>query len=101
MVKQRKHYQVKPLYYHNFQKYFLFKVMRKSLHSNHKQLSWIRLSFIQVQGGNKSSKVFFISQAKLACPLNYSTSVPRKTFLLSRFSFIKYFDSLTLGILLK
>ena len=101
MVKQRKHYQVKPIYYYRFQKYFLSKIIYKSLQSNHKQLSLIRLSFVQKQVKNKSDKVFFITQAKLACPINYSTSVPRKALLLSRFSFIKYLDSLTLGILLK
>ena len=101
MVKQRRHYQTKPIFYYNFQKDFLRKIVNKSLYLNHKQLSWIRLSFIQKQNNNKSDKRFFISHAKLACPIGYSTSVPRKTFLLSRFSCIKYLDSLTVGVFLK
>lgn len=101
MVKQRRHYQNKPIYYNIFQKHFLAITVTKSLRVNHKQLSWTRLSFIQMQTKKKSSKLFFISQAKLVCPLGYSTSVPRKTLLLSRFSFVKYLDSLTLGVLLK
>ena len=101
MLKQRRHYQNKPIYYNIFQKRFLSITVANSLQLNHKQLSWIRLSFIQTQTKKKSSKLFFISQAKLACPLGYSTSVPRKALLLSRFSFIKYLDSLTLGVLLK
>ena len=101
MIKQRKHYQVKPLLYYKFKKSFLIKVLQKSLQQNHKQQSWIRLSFIQTQIYYKSNKSFFISHAKLACPINYSTSVPRKAILVSRFSLVKYLDSLALGVVLK
>ena len=101
MVKQRKHYQTKPIFYYNFQKDFLKKIVEKSLYMNHKQLGWVRLSFIQRQGNSKVDERFFISHAKLACPIGYSTSVPRKALLLSRFSCIKYLDSLTVGIFLK
>lgn len=69
----------------------LFKLIKKSLLSNHFLKPIVRLSFTVLEKLKKTN--FFKTHQKLLCPHSLSKKVPDRSFLFSRFFLNKKFNS--------